>query len=227
MPKHCVLILQTYIEEDENLKKNKKLPKLELMGANIVYTPKISLTEAKEALVKMNIKVDSSTALFIYEKTGNNLDLFINECLKVSMIPIEYMNQQLLEEVITKTVSNSVFDIVDTVTKERNIAKCFDISNNLMEKGTHPLEIFGALMGQIKLLYYAKQFMLNNSNENEFATKFKIHPFRAKIGFQQAARFEEKTLEKLFIRCNEYSNNIKLSPNPKIELEKLILRMFQ
>lgn len=227
IPRHCVLILQSYIEEDENFKKNTKIPKLERQGATVVYTAKCTLVEAKEELDREGVVINNDIAFFIYEKVGGNLDVFINECKKISMLPKETLTPEFLNSVITKTVINSVFDIIDVLVKERDLEKGLSILNNLIERGTQPLEIFGALHSQIKLLYYSKQFALNGQNANQFATEFKIHAYRAKIGFEQSNKLDQIKLADLFIYCNEASKNIKLSSNPKIELEKVIVKLFK
>ena len=227
VPSHCILILQVYIDENENLKKNKRLSKLEKQGAIIVYSPKFTLIEGKAELNKKKIFVNNDTAFYIYEKVGDNLDVFISECEKVSMLPPELITPKLLDNVITKTVVNSVFDIIDIIIKEKNIEKGLEIVTNLLERGTHPLEIFGALHSQIKLIYYAKQFSINNKQSIELSKQFNIHPFRAKIGFQQANLFTIDKLAKLFIYCNYTAEKLKLSSNPRLELEKIIVQMFK
>ena len=227
VPSSCVLILQAYIDEEENPKKNTKIAKLEKQGATVVYNPKFTLQEGKEELKKRNIIMLDSTVSYIYEKVGDNLDVFINECEKISMIPKDYLNPRLLDGVITKTVVNSVFDIIDVLIRDRDLQQGLNILNNLMERGSQPLEIFGALHSQIKLIYYAKQFELNGKGSDEFAKTFKLHPFRAQIGFNQAKLFTLEKISNLFIYCNDVSNSLKFSANPKIELEKVIVKLFE
>ena len=227
VPSHCILILQVYIDEDENIKRNKRLSKLENKGAIIVHSPKFTLLEGKEELNKRKIFVNNDIALYIYDRVEDNLDIFISECEKVSMLPEELITPTLLDTVITKAVINSVFDIIDAVIKEKNLKKGIEILTNLLEKGNHPLEIFGALNSQIKLIYYAKQFKINNQQSISLANKFKIHPYRAKIGFQQANLFTMDKLTELFVYCNYISETLKLSINPNLELEKVIIKLFK
>ena len=211
VPSHCILILQTYIDEEENPFKNVRLPKLEKKGATVVYSPKFTLQEGITEIEKRNIRLNKNTISYIYEKTGISLDVFINECMKVSMLPLcegNRISTEALDSVITKTTINSIFEIIDVLVKEKNLIKGFEILNNLLESGTHPLEVFGVLNSQIKLIYYAKQYALKGYNENVFANEIAIHPYRAKIGFQQANMFSEEKISSLFIDCNNAVNKI-------------------
>lgn len=225
VPHHCVLILQTYINEEENMRKNIKLPKLEKQGATVIYSPKFTLKEGIEELNRRHISLDNQIISYIYKNIGGNVDIFLSECEKIATLPNEQITDELLNSVVCKNDVNSVFDIVDALLKNKDLTKSLNILNDLIGKGTQPIALFATLHSQIKLLYHAKIYQINGRSSNEFADEFKIHSFRAEIGYNQSKSFSLEKLEDLFIFCNDMSEKLKLSSDSKLELDKIIIKL--
>ncbi|MDW7740371.1 MAG: DNA polymerase III subunit delta [Bacillota bacterium] len=105
-------------------------------------------------------------------------------------------------------IQGDVFKLSDAVT-EGEFNKAYHLLELLYRKREKPLLIFFMLVRHYRLMLQAKSLLEEGIPASEFPKALEVHPFVARKLREQAARYEQKTLEKILIELQQFDLKIK------------------
>ncbi|PJI10233.1 MULTISPECIES: DNA polymerase III subunit delta [Clostridium] len=224
VPITTILILYSFQKDKrENVSKNKKLLKLERIGASVVVSPKNN-SYAVRTLVqdfsrKYNLKLSKDAENFITSNSSNNLDFLINDLSKLRFM--DELSIENIKKVFSSLNDQDIFDFTEAISNKDRLTS-LEILNSLTRKGETPIGILFMLIRQFKLLFYAKISIEKNVNSEEFAKKNKLHPYFGKIIYSQSKNFTLNELQSYLSICIKSEIKFKTTGASKVDLEMLL-----
>lgn len=163
------------------------------------------------------------------------LALYVGERPTIEADDVRLLVQRARDEDYTE-LANAV--------QARDARGALRYAQEAMGQGTHALQILGALAGLVRRLLedkerYRRQQLAPRMNYREFqdavygqlqdeakASGRKLpHAYVAFLGFQAQARFARDELVALLLACGEGDLELKSSGNPRLVLERILLRL--
>jgi DNA polymerase-3 subunit delta len=119
------------------------------------------LTEKKNELLKAGKKtMDQEAYLALYEMTGFDLRTFSNNLEKL----ISYVGDRReitltdVDTVLKRTKVDPIFELTNALADRQTAASLFFL-DSILSSGIHPLQVFSALINQVRKLLLAKDFI--------------------------------------------------------------------
>lgn len=150
-----------------------------------------------------------------------------NEIVKIS--DYCYGKEEVLtsdiDQVITKSISNNIFALVDAI-GQKNTAVCIQELNNIVANQEPIPKIMYMIIRQFRLLAEVKIFMAKGYNYADIAKEMKVQSFIVKKLTYQCAKFAKKELNDALIKCLETDKSIKTSmKSDRTAVEMLIIQL--
>lgn len=158
---------------------------------------------------------------------GSNLRLIENELQKL-VFYIGVKEQITLDDVtnmVSKTVENSIFDLVDAV-GERKYNLALQLTNEMIFYGEPPIKILYMIIRQFRIIYAAKIMHQQGYSEKQVASKIQVHPFVAQKCIRQGRNFSTDELDKALYKLLEADEALKTGKQePVLAMERLIVEL--
>jgi DNA polymerase-3 subunit delta len=141
---------------------------------------------------------------------GNNLRLLDSEIQKL-LTYVNWARPVKPEDVhlmVADAQQGDLFGMIDALA-EGNGRKALVELHRLIERGKSPLELFGMIVRQFRLMLEVKELSEHNVPAPEIAERLALHPFVVGKTGRQAQAFSMEQLERIYRRLQELDAQIK------------------
>lgn len=213
----------------EKLDKRKKVVKMLTKLATIFDFGKISEREI-QTFITTDVKehgfnIEGRALDTLVQRTNADLTIIMQELSKLYLYCYQekIINQKAVEELVTKSLTENVFDLV-TAVLARQTSNALALYHELRANGEEPLKMNALLIGQFRLLLQVKGLMNKVRNEKELATQLKVHPYRVKLANQASKRFSLQDLSQAYLGLFDLEKQLKsTSRNPEMLFELFMI----
>ncbi len=189
-----------------------------------------SSSSGSEEIVKDILKdyqISKSTISLLVKRVGNNNNLLTKECEKLKYYKFE---DKIItdEDVVNMTVKNielDIFKLIDSIIyKDKNNA--LEIYHEMLKHGEEPIKLIIMLANQFRLMYQAKNLILQGYSEAMIAKKISQHPYSVKLALNKSRSYESDRLLNLLDNLGDIDLQIKTGKIDKVlALELFILSL--
>lgn len=158
---------------------------------------------------------------------GSNLRLMENELQKLVFYigSREQITREDVADMVSKTVENSIFDLVDAV-GERKYNLALQLINEMLFYGEPPVKILYMIIRQFRIIYAAKIMHQQGYSEKQVASKVQVHPFVAQKCIRQGRNFTTGELDKALYKLLQADEAMKTGKQePVLAMERLIVEL--
>jgi len=233
----CVLVLRfDSVEFDPNSKKNSKAKNI-VSAAEKAGGKAVQLGHRKESeLVKMLVdgavkrgcKKEASTARFLLETVGSDLNILRNELEKLCHFKKDgIIDRGTVELLCAKSVEASVYDLTKYIFSF-DTASALSLLDNLFYTRVEPMIILYTISSSFVDLYRAASVSKSGTNITQAANDFGYgkRAFLLERAAKTVGRFDGKRLEYCFDALIEADRRLKsFGSDERIILEELIVRL--
>lgn len=220
-------ILVFFVNSDK-LDHRKKITQILTKTAVVVNLSDFSERELKEYLLKKiqshHRRIQSTALELLVQRTDGHLDLIMNELPKLFLnCPVnQVISDNLIQEVVTPTLNQNVFDLVRDILNYR-VADAVSLYHQLIKTGQPPLRIHAVLLSQFRLLLQVKTLVQNGyGSQRSLSLKLKVHPYRIKLALGTIQSFSLTQLIQADLGLVTNERKLKLN----LETPELLFEMF-
>jgi DNA polymerase-3 subunit delta len=180
---------------------------------------------AKDMFGTNKYQISFKALHMLIDKTGNNLYLLNSECEKLMLYKAnnKIIDEQDIEEMITKYDVDNIFDLTDAVIK-KDINISLSLYQELLKRGEEPIKIIVMLANQFRLIFQVKRLNAKGLSEDKIAEYLSVHPYRVKLA--KEVKLNEKELLKYISLLADLDEGIKMGNiNKDTGLELFLLRL--
>jgi DNA polymerase-3 subunit delta len=180
---------------------------------------------AKDIFEANKYQISFKALHMLIAKTGNNLYLLKSECEKLMLYKMinKIIDEQDIEEMITKYDADNIFDLTDAVIK-KDINISLSLYQELIKRGEEPIKIIVMLANQFRLIFQVKRLSAKGLSEEKIASELAVHPYRVKLA--KEVRLNEKDLLKYISLLADLDEGIKMGDiNKDTGLELFLLKL--
>ena len=177
---------------------------------------------------KHQLKIDDDTIKSLYTKVGNNIDLFINELNKLSIVS-KIIDKNLLEEYSSYNEENVTYDFINAIVS-KDFSNAFDMLDNILSKGVEVPAIIGMLASKYKEVFFIKDCLNNNLSDESICELLsvggkKYTTGRLFYGKKNARIYTYDELKDIIINLSIVDKKIKTGSNPVYTLKEFLLNV--
>jgi len=123
---------------------------------------RMAIEPANELLRKVNKELTGDAFEALFNLTGYNMGTFLNELEKVinSVGNKQKIELEDVEELVERTKEDSFFDLQEAI-RHRDVGQATFYLKELLNQGEHYLRLFQNIVGEIRNLILAKDFIAN------------------------------------------------------------------
>jgi DNA polymerase-3 subunit delta len=180
---------------------------------------------ARETFDKSKYQISFKALHLLIDRTGNNLYLLNSECEKLKLYKMDSktIDEQDIEEMITKYDVDNIFELTDAVIK-KDINTSLSLYQELLKRGEEPIKIIVMLANQFRLIFQVKRLSTKGMGEDKIAEYLSVHPYRVKLA--REVRLNEKELLKYISLLADLDEGIKMGDvNKDTGLELFLLKL--
>jgi DNA polymerase III delta subunit len=202
------------------------------LGATIHNLDNLKEAELKEHinsyLKNNNIKMDDKVITEFLNRVEGNIDLFINEVNKISIIT-KTITIDEINKYSSYRNTDVTFDFVGSIVS-KNFSKGFDNLDILLSNGLEVPAIIGILASKYRELYFVKDCLRNNVSEDEIRQMLttgskEYSTGRLYYAKKDAGLYTIDELEEIIINLSELDKKIKTGSNPVYMLKEFLLNI--
>jgi DNA polymerase-3 subunit delta len=213
----------------DKLDKRKSIVKKLLDKAGVKEFAKLSDNDlikfAREVFDKSEYQISFKALHLLIDRIGNNLYLLNSECEKLMLYKMDSktIDEQDIEEMITKYDVDNIFALTDAVIK-KDINTSLSLYQELLKRGEEPIKIIVMLANQFRLIFQVKRLSTKGMGEDKIAEYLSVHPYRVKLA--REVRLNEKELLKYISLLADLDEGIKMGDvNKDTGLELFLLKL--
>lgn len=240
---HDVERLQQYLEQpltdnvvvltvaSEKVDKRKKIVKLLEKQAKTVKFDPLTGKQLAEWLLErskeLGFRMEKQALIRLLELVGPDLNLLDQECRKLVVYAGKggTVTAEMVEMLVPRTLEQDVFKLTENIA-QRNLAKAFQIWEDLLFQKEEPIRILALLIRQFRLLLQVKSLAERGLGEKEIASELGVHPYPVKLAMRQINSFSESHLRQLLLLAIETDQAIKAGKVDKtLGVERLLFRV--
>ncbi|MEX3624919.1 DNA polymerase III subunit delta [Viridibacillus arvi] len=207
----------------EKLDKRKKVVKALLKTAN---TFEAKPMRNVQGWIQEQVKLEGKTitreaADLLVQRLGTNLFLLHNEINKIALsIEADTIQVDMLEDIISRTLDDDVFKLIDCVIRKENSA--LEILDDLFRLGEEPIGILLLIARQLRIIH---QIKISHLNDEKPSNHIKVHPYVLQKAEEQASMYEIEIIQEMLQSCSELDLQMKRGQvNKHIAFETLIIQ---
>jgi DNA polymerase-3 subunit delta len=177
---------------------------------------------------KNNIKIDDDTIKLLLNKVGDNIDLFINELNKLSIVNNK-IDKNLIDEYSSYNEENVTYDFINAIVS-KDFDKGFDLLDNILSKGMEVPAIVGMLASKYKEIFFIKDCLNNNLSDEAICDLLsqggkKWTTGRLFYGKKNTRIYTYDELKDIIINLSIVDKKIKTGSNPVYTLKEFLLNI--
>lgn len=180
-------------------------------------------------LKKRGAIIDRSTAFYLVDTVGDDLNVLLNEVEKLADYKKDgTVTREDIDAVCIKSLEASIFDLSKALLS-KNLSRALAILSKLLADKEKPEVIFGALCSNFIDMYRVKVSVLSGKSEEYFKDSYayKNTAFRLRNARRDSQRLSIDTLRQCITLLNEADMRIKLrNTDERITLEKLLCELY-
>ncbi|MDR3241070.1 MAG: DNA polymerase III subunit delta [Lactobacillaceae bacterium] len=222
-PQTVLVIVAPY----EKLDRRKKITKL--LQEQSVHLSFGDLTEhdvsqlIAETVQAKSYQITPQAQQLLIRLTNLNLTQIMSELDKLFLFAYatKQIDDEMVREVVTKTLSESIFDLIDFLLQKR-LSEAVSLYHQLIISGEEPLRLQGAMTSHFRLLLQVKAA---TTSEQGTASALKVHPYRVKLASQTVRKFSYKSLAQAFLGLVDMEKQLKSTArDPELLFELFVLK---
>lgn len=183
---------------------------------------------AASLLSKEHKKIRETDLLYLFEKSGTNMELLSKELDKLISYTgdREIVTQKDIDEICIVQVTSQIFVMIDNLTA-KNITKALHLYRELLFNREKPLSILSLILRHFNILLQMKEAQKLHLNDKTAASNAGISPFFVRKYRSQSQNFTEKQIKSFLDFCLELENDIKSGRiNEQIAVELLLVTIY-
>lgn len=198
----------------EGVDKRKKIFKLVDKNGQVVDCSPLkgqALEEWISGRVKHHgVKIEKTALGKLIASVGSNLNLLDNEIAKMSnyVVSTRTITLEIVDLMVSRTVENSIFDLVDAI-GEKRIERALPIIKELLFQGEPAIRILFMITRQIRLIIQGKVLLEQGYAEKQIAGNLQVHPYVIQKCCKQGKNFTIEELEKALIHLLDVDYSLK------------------
>lgn len=198
----------------DGVDKRKKAFKLVEKNGQVVDCSPLKGQELESWIIERarqhGVKIENSAIGKLIAAVGSNLNLLDNELAKMAgyAISTRLITPEIVDLLVSKTVENSIFDLVDAI-GEKKIEKALSIIKELLVQGEPAIKILFMITRQIRLIIQGKVLLQQGYAEKQIAGNLQVHPYVIQKCCKQGKNFTIEELEKALIHLLEVDYSLK------------------
>ncbi|KRM74076.1 DNA polymerase III subunit delta [Secundilactobacillus collinoides] len=163
----------------------------------------------------------------LLQRTGSDLSLIMNELPKLKMASYDskQIGVDVVQELVTKSLDQNVFDLVNDV-MSKQIDAALSLYRQLILTKEEPLRINAVLVSQFRLLIQTKILVKNGYSQGSIASTLKVHPYRVKLAMQSTRRLKLDDLKRAYLGLIDIEKSLKSSTKDPETLFELFMLKF-
>ncbi|MDE5977622.1 MAG: DNA polymerase III subunit delta, partial [Turicibacter sp.] len=173
-----------------------------------------SQIQAIERLIKLtHAKID-----VLHHEIEKIYLYFMGESLKVLTVDV-------VDLLVARQLEDNVFLLTDALLK-RQVKEAYLIYEDLLTQNEEPFKLLILIANQFRLMSQVIALSKQGYREADMAKMLNVHPYRVKLMYEQAYRFEQETITKYLYQLAEIDHKIKVGLLQKeLALELFILNL--
>ncbi|MEX3623569.1 DNA polymerase III subunit delta [Viridibacillus arvi] len=233
---HNIARLESYIQDPnpdtilivvapyEKLDKRKKVTKLLTKEAGVIEAASFNERSAevwiREKTKELNIQITHGAIGRLLQNVGANLLVLDNEIEKITtyLNEGEIITEDIIDEMVAKTLEQNVFTLVEKVTT-RQLDAAFTILYDLLRQNEEPIKILSLITRQFRIIFQAKILLRNGASQGDIAKQLKLHPYAVKVAADQGRQFDEYVLQGIIRTLADLDYQMKTGKNKRLLLE--------
>ncbi|MFA5602218.1 MAG: DNA polymerase III subunit delta [Bacilli bacterium] len=190
-----------FIVDYETLDERKKVVKLLKKETNLYKANKLIDNDLINYIInhlkENNYKISRNDALYLKDRTNNNLDIVYQELNKLMLYKEneKEITEEDINELVSKNIDDNIFSLINAVV-DNNKPKIMEIYNELIRNNEEPVKIIVLIANQFRLIYQTKVLYNQGYTEKDISSKLGVHPYRIKLAYQKGKIMDEKKILK-------------------------------
>ncbi|MDD3861471.1 MAG: DNA polymerase III subunit delta [Candidatus Gracilibacteria bacterium] len=208
-PEFSLIIFYESTTPDKRTSLYQKINKLGTVKEFSTPSPAEVTKQILDKAKKENIKISSSTALYLSTQCSMNLWLVFGELEKLATYANgEEITQKMIDEMVSPTLSSSIFKLTDSIAA-KNVKESLRIFRILIDSGEEAGMIFFMIVRHFRILIQARELIEKNETQGEMIKKLKQHPFVVQTSARQAKNFTIPQIENIYKTLLEIDRKVK------------------
>lgn len=180
-------------------------------------------------LKKRGAQIDTSTAYYLVDTVGDDLNALLNEVEKLADYKKNSeITREDIDAVCIKSLEANIFDLSKALLSKK-LDRAMAILSKLLADKEKPEVIFGALCSNFVDMYRVKVSVLSGKSEEYLkdAYAYKNTAFRLRNARRDSQKLSVETLRQCIVILNDADMKIKLrTTDERIILEKLLCELY-
>ena len=210
---------------NEIAKSKESTKKVLSLGGQIIDLTSLSEEELDQAIDKYlsdnNIRVDKKDRTVLFNRVGNNVDLLLNELLKISIIS-KNITMDDIDEYSAYNEEDVTFDFSNAVVA-KDFNKAFDLLDKLLDKGVDPIILVGLLASSYETLYIIKEMLAKGLNDDQMIELTGFKSGRVYVNKKNSRIYTLEELRDIIIGLCIVDKKIKTGSNPVYVFKEFLL----
>ena len=148
-------------------------------------------------LSKRGSDIEAAAAELLYERTGGDYALFLNEAEKL----LAYANGETIalnnvEELVHEPLDEDAFHLFDAILA-KDKAGAYGLLANLTRKPGQEVTLIHTLSAQFEFLLRCLSLSREGLSESLIASQLRSHPYRVKMSLRKGRGYDEKAVSKI------------------------------
>ncbi len=225
-PTTILVILAAYEKLDERKKLVKSLKKKSVVVNVGQMKEKDVRKYMLEYILNEGYTISPEAFELLTHLTDHNLSRMVIEVNKLFLYAVDTkkITKSAVNDLVPKSLEHNIFDMTAHV-MQGEVGKAMSLYQDLLLQGEETLKINAILVAQFRLLLQIKILMGDGYQERDIADVLKVHPYRVKIGIQQAKKLSQNKLGENFNQLVENEYKMKTGRMDKELLFELFLLM--
>lgn len=212
---------------NEIAKTKESTKKILSLGGQIIDLTSLSEEELDQSINKYlsdnNIRIDKKDRDVLLHRVGNNVDLLLNELLKISLVSKNITSKEI-DEYSAYNEEDVTFDFSNAVVS-KDFNKAFDLLDKLLAKGVDPIILVGLLASSYETLYIIKEMLAKGLTDDQMIELTGFKSGRVYVNKKNSRIYTLEELRDIILGLCLVDKKIKTGSNPVYVFKEFLLNI--
>ena len=212
---------------NEIVKTKESTKKILSLGGQIIDLTSLSEEELDQSINKYlsdnNIRIDKKDRDVLLHRVGNNVDLLLNELLKISLVSKNITSKEI-DEYSAYNEEDVTFDFSNAVVS-KDFNKAFDLLDKLLAKGVDPIILVGLLASSYETLYIIKEMLAKGLTDDQMIELTGFKSGRVYVNKKNSRIYTLEELRDIILGLCLVDKKIKTGSNPVYVFKEFLLNI--